>query len=112
MAQLTAQYNVGSSARVSERTVHRALLDYGPQSKRPTSVHVIIKRHCQLRLRWPRNIINGPWISVVQRSKTAMSEYLDIPRPLFRNLEEPVSSHLQKKLIASMPRQVEADFQS
>ncbi|GBN45201.1 hypothetical protein AVEN_167578-1 [Araneus ventricosus] len=52
MAQLTAQYNAGPSASVSEHTVQRALLDMGLCNRRPTRVPLLIKRHRQLRLQW------------------------------------------------------------
>ncbi|GBN09991.1 hypothetical protein AVEN_269279-1 [Araneus ventricosus] len=48
--QLTAQYNAGPSASVSEHTVQRTLLDMGLCSRRPTRVHLLTKRHRQLRL--------------------------------------------------------------
>ncbi|GBN90008.1 Transposable element Tc1 transposase [Araneus ventricosus] len=54
VAQLTAQYNEGSSASVSEHTVQQALLDMGLCSRRPTRVPVLTKRHCQIRLQWAR----------------------------------------------------------
>ncbi|GBN97391.1 hypothetical protein AVEN_144260-1 [Araneus ventricosus] len=54
VAQLTAQYNAGSSASVSEHTVQRALLDMGLCSRRPTRVPLLTKRHRQLRLQWAR----------------------------------------------------------
>ncbi|GBM40895.1 hypothetical protein AVEN_234031-1 [Araneus ventricosus] len=50
VAQLTAQYNSGPSATVSEHTVQRTLLDMGLCSRRPTRVPLLIKRHRQLCL--------------------------------------------------------------
>ncbi|GBN39522.1 hypothetical protein AVEN_124145-1 [Araneus ventricosus] len=50
MAQLTAQYNAGPSASVSEHTVQRTLLDMGLCSRRPTRVPLLTKRHRQLHL--------------------------------------------------------------
>ncbi|GBM76976.1 hypothetical protein AVEN_161458-1 [Araneus ventricosus] len=52
VAQLTAQYNAGPSARVSEHTVQRTLLDMGLCSRHPTCVPLLTKRHRQLRLQW------------------------------------------------------------
>ncbi|GBM76409.1 Transposable element Tc1 transposase [Araneus ventricosus] len=52
VAQLTAQYNAGPSANVSEHTVQRTLLDMGLCSRRPTRVPLLTKRHRQLRLQW------------------------------------------------------------
>ncbi|GBL77197.1 Transposable element Tc1 transposase [Araneus ventricosus] len=63
MAQVTAQYNAGPSASVSEYTVQRTLLDMGLCSRRPTRVPLLTKRHRQLRLQWPGNIETGPWMS-------------------------------------------------
>ncbi|GBM73253.1 hypothetical protein AVEN_94694-1 [Araneus ventricosus] len=54
VAQLTAQYNAGPSASVSEHTVQRTLLDMGLCSRRPTRVPLLTKRHRQLRLQWAR----------------------------------------------------------
>ncbi|GBM07838.1 hypothetical protein AVEN_138677-1 [Araneus ventricosus] len=54
VAQLTAQYNAGPSASVSEYTVQRTLLDMRLCSRRPTRVHLLTKRHRQLRLQWAR----------------------------------------------------------
>ncbi|GBN13400.1 hypothetical protein AVEN_69185-1 [Araneus ventricosus] len=54
MAQLTVQYNAGSSASVSEQTVQRTLLDMGLCNRRPTRVILLTKRHRQLRLQWAR----------------------------------------------------------
>ncbi|GBL79376.1 hypothetical protein AVEN_92567-1 [Araneus ventricosus] len=54
VAQLTAQYNAGSSASVSEHTVQRTLLDMGLCSRLPTRVPLLTKRHRQLRLQWAR----------------------------------------------------------
>ncbi|GBN37285.1 hypothetical protein AVEN_160868-1 [Araneus ventricosus] len=54
VAQLTAQYNAGPSASVSENTVQQALLDMGLCSRRPTRVPLLTKRHRQLRLQWAR----------------------------------------------------------
>ncbi|GBL90891.1 hypothetical protein AVEN_189497-1 [Araneus ventricosus] len=54
VAQLTAQYNAGPSASVSEHTVQRTLLDTGLCSRRPTRVPLLTKRHRQLRLQWAR----------------------------------------------------------
>ncbi|GBM21711.1 hypothetical protein AVEN_118252-1 [Araneus ventricosus] len=51
VAQLTAQYNAGPSASVSEHTVQRTLLYMGLCSRRPTHVPLLTKRHRQLRLR-------------------------------------------------------------
>ncbi|GBM48329.1 hypothetical protein AVEN_106528-1 [Araneus ventricosus] len=45
VAQLTAQYNSGTSASVSEHTVQRTLLYMGLCSRRPTRVLLLIKRH-------------------------------------------------------------------
>ncbi|GBM72211.1 hypothetical protein AVEN_244000-1 [Araneus ventricosus] len=50
-AQLTAQYNAGPSASVSEHTVQRTLLDMGLCSRRPTRVPLLTK------------IETGPWMS-------------------------------------------------
>ncbi|GBL83513.1 hypothetical protein AVEN_196360-1 [Araneus ventricosus] len=52
VAQLTAQYNAGPSASVSEHTVQRTLLHMGLCSRRPTRVPLLTKRHRQLRLHW------------------------------------------------------------
>ncbi|GBO35762.1 hypothetical protein AVEN_198357-1 [Araneus ventricosus] len=49
-AELTAQYNADPSASISEHTVQRTLLDMGLCSRRPTRVHLLTKRHRQLRL--------------------------------------------------------------
>ncbi|GBN25451.1 Transposable element Tcb1 transposase [Araneus ventricosus] len=54
VVQLTAQYNAGSSASVSEHAVQRTLLDMGLCSRRPTRVPLLTKRHRQLRLQWVR----------------------------------------------------------
>ncbi|GBM71957.1 Transposable element Tc1 transposase [Araneus ventricosus] len=54
VAQLTAQYNAGPSASVSEHTVQWTLLDMGLCSKRPTHVPLLTKRHRQLLLQWAR----------------------------------------------------------
>ncbi|GBL75234.1 hypothetical protein AVEN_194466-1 [Araneus ventricosus] len=54
VAQLTAQYNAGPSASVSEHTVQRTLLDMGLYSRRPTRVPLLTKRHRQLSLQWAR----------------------------------------------------------
>ncbi|GBN90487.1 hypothetical protein AVEN_36480-1, partial [Araneus ventricosus] len=54
VAQLTAQYNAGPSASVSEHTVQRTLLDMGLCRRRPTRVPLLTKRHRQLRLQWAR----------------------------------------------------------
>ncbi|GBO01977.1 hypothetical protein AVEN_273698-1 [Araneus ventricosus] len=54
VAQLTAQYNAGPSASVSEHTVQRTLLDRGLCSRRLTRVPLLTKRHRQLRLQWAR----------------------------------------------------------
>ncbi|GBL87656.1 hypothetical protein AVEN_81289-1 [Araneus ventricosus] len=43
---LTAQYNEGPSASVSQHTVQRTLLDMGLCSRRPTRVPLLTKRHC------------------------------------------------------------------
>ncbi|GBO20484.1 hypothetical protein AVEN_193950-1 [Araneus ventricosus] len=53
VAQLTAQYNAGPSASVSEHTVQWTLLDMGLCSRRPTCVPLLTKHH-QLRLQWAR----------------------------------------------------------
>ncbi|GBM96146.1 hypothetical protein AVEN_128286-1 [Araneus ventricosus] len=50
VAQLTAQYNAGPSASVSEHTVQRTLLDMGLCSRHPTRVPLLTKRHRQLRI--------------------------------------------------------------
>ncbi|GBM24486.1 hypothetical protein AVEN_254004-1 [Araneus ventricosus] len=50
VAQLTAQYNAGPSASVSEHTAQRTLLDMGLCSRRSIRVPLLIKRHRQLRL--------------------------------------------------------------
>ncbi|GBL78762.1 hypothetical protein AVEN_65306-1 [Araneus ventricosus] len=52
VAQLTAQYNAGPSASVSEHTVQQTLLDMGLCRRRPTCVPLLTKHHRQLRLRW------------------------------------------------------------
>ncbi|GBN01620.1 hypothetical protein AVEN_228816-1 [Araneus ventricosus] len=54
VAQLTAQYNAGLSASISEHTVQRTLLVMGLCSRRPTRVPLLTKRHYQLRLQWAR----------------------------------------------------------
>ncbi|GBN89207.1 Transposable element Tc1 transposase [Araneus ventricosus] len=54
VAQLTAQYNAGPSASVSEHTVQRTLLDMGLLSRRPTRVPLLTKSHRQLCLQWAR----------------------------------------------------------
>ncbi|GFT21845.1 transposase domain containing protein [Trichonephila clavipes] len=48
VAQLTAQYNAGSSRIVSKHTVQRTLLDMGLRSKCPTRVPLLTKYHHQL----------------------------------------------------------------
>ncbi|GBN46113.1 hypothetical protein AVEN_160556-1 [Araneus ventricosus] len=50
VAQLTAQYNAGTSASVSEHKVQRTLLDMGLCSRRPTRGPLLTKHHRQLRL--------------------------------------------------------------
>ncbi|GBL74750.1 hypothetical protein AVEN_243618-1 [Araneus ventricosus] len=60
VAQLTAQYNAGPSASVSEHTVQRTLLDMGLCRRRPTRVPQLTKRHRQLRLQWARE--HRDWI--------------------------------------------------
>ncbi|GBM93110.1 hypothetical protein AVEN_32037-1 [Araneus ventricosus] len=52
VAQLTAQYNAGTSASVSEHTVQLTLLDMGLCSRCPTRVPLLTKRQRQLRLQW------------------------------------------------------------
>ncbi|GBO04691.1 hypothetical protein AVEN_19391-1 [Araneus ventricosus] len=54
MAQLTAQYNSGPNASVSEHTVQRTLLDMGLCSRRLTRAVLSTKRRRQLRLQWAR----------------------------------------------------------
>ncbi|GBN76236.1 Transposable element Tc1 transposase [Araneus ventricosus] len=54
VAQLTAQYNAGPSASVSEHTVQRTLLDRGLCSRLPTRVPLMTKRHRQLHLQLAR----------------------------------------------------------
>ncbi|GBM07790.1 hypothetical protein AVEN_33085-1 [Araneus ventricosus] len=54
VAQLTAQYNAGPSASVSEHTIQRTLLDMRLCSRRPTRVLLLTKRHRHLRLQWAR----------------------------------------------------------
>ncbi|GBN96360.1 hypothetical protein AVEN_44547-1 [Araneus ventricosus] len=54
VAQLTAQYNAGPSASVSEHTVQRTLLNMGLCNRRPTHVFLLTKRHRQLHLQWAR----------------------------------------------------------
>ncbi|GBN63496.1 hypothetical protein AVEN_148374-1 [Araneus ventricosus] len=54
VAQLTAQYNAGPRASVSEHTVQLTLLDMGLCSRRPTRVSLLTKRHRQLHLQWAR----------------------------------------------------------
>ncbi|GBM61631.1 hypothetical protein AVEN_122248-1 [Araneus ventricosus] len=64
VAQLTAQYNAGPSASVSEQTVQRTLLDVVLCSRRPTRVPLLTKRHRQLRLQWARehqDLIMDEW---------------------------------------------------
>ncbi|GBN38416.1 Transposable element Tcb1 transposase, partial [Araneus ventricosus] len=60
LAQLTAQYNAGPRASVSEHTVQRTLLDMGLCSRRPTRMPLLTKRHRQLRLEWARE--HRDWI--------------------------------------------------
>ncbi|GBN19316.1 Transposable element Tc1 transposase [Araneus ventricosus] len=60
VAQLTAQYNAGPSASVSEHTVQWTLLDMGLCSRRPTRVPLLTKRPRQLRLQWARE--HRDWI--------------------------------------------------
>ncbi|GBM60926.1 hypothetical protein AVEN_192384-1 [Araneus ventricosus] len=59
VAQLTAQYNAGPSASVSEHTVQRTPLDMGLCSKRPTHVPLLTKRHCQIHLQWAQKHQDG-----------------------------------------------------
>ncbi|GBN21277.1 hypothetical protein AVEN_29567-1 [Araneus ventricosus] len=54
MAQLTAQYNAGPSASVSEHIVQRTLLDMGLCSRPPIRLPLLTKRHRQLLLQWAR----------------------------------------------------------
>ncbi|GBO32269.1 hypothetical protein AVEN_135358-1 [Araneus ventricosus] len=54
VAHLTAQYNAGPSASISEHTVQRTLLDTGLCSRRPTRVPLLTKCHRQLRLQLAR----------------------------------------------------------
>ncbi|GBO46692.1 hypothetical protein AVEN_112772-1 [Araneus ventricosus] len=54
VAQLTAQYNAGPSASVSEHTVQRTMLDMGLCSRRPTRVPLLTKCHRQQLLQWAR----------------------------------------------------------
>ncbi|GBL74166.1 Transposable element Tc1 transposase [Araneus ventricosus] len=54
VAQLTAQYNAGPSASVSEHTVQLTLSDMGLCSRRPTRVPLLTKRHRELCLQWAR----------------------------------------------------------
>ncbi|GBN50390.1 hypothetical protein AVEN_185885-1 [Araneus ventricosus] len=54
VAQLTAEYNAGPSASVSEHTVQRTLLDMELCSRRPTRAPLLTKRHRHLRLQWAR----------------------------------------------------------
>ncbi|GBM03518.1 Sialin [Araneus ventricosus] len=54
VVQLTAQYNAGPNASVSEHTVQQMLLDMGLCSRRPTCVPLLTKLHRQLRLQWAR----------------------------------------------------------
>ncbi|GBM28826.1 hypothetical protein AVEN_43550-1 [Araneus ventricosus] len=54
VAHLTAQYNAGPNASVSEHTVQRTLLDMGLCSRRPTRVPLLTKRHRQLHIQWAR----------------------------------------------------------
>ncbi|GFU35880.1 transposable element Tcb1 transposase [Trichonephila clavipes] len=58
VAQLTAQYNAGTSRIVSEHTVQRTLLDTGLRSKRSTRLPLLTKRHRQLLLRLAREHCN------------------------------------------------------
>ncbi|GFV53231.1 transposase domain containing protein [Trichonephila clavipes] len=55
VAQLTAQYNAGSSRIVLEHTVQWTLLDIWLRSKRLTRVPLLTKRHSQMRLGWARD---------------------------------------------------------
>ncbi|GBM96954.1 hypothetical protein AVEN_69322-1 [Araneus ventricosus] len=67
VAQLTAQYNAGPSASVSEHTVQRTLLDMGLCSRHPTHVPLLTKRHRQLCLQWAqehRDWIMDEWTRV------------------------------------------------
>ncbi|GBM99995.1 hypothetical protein AVEN_77593-1 [Araneus ventricosus] len=52
LAQLTAKYNAGPSASVSEHTVQRPLSDKGLCSRRPTRVPLLTKSHRQPCLQW------------------------------------------------------------
>ncbi|GBM71636.1 hypothetical protein AVEN_269189-1 [Araneus ventricosus] len=54
VAQLTAQYNTGPSASVSEHAVQRTLLDMGLCNRRTTRVPLLTKRHRQLCLQGAR----------------------------------------------------------
>ncbi|GBL99777.1 hypothetical protein AVEN_162794-1 [Araneus ventricosus] len=54
VTQLTAQYNAGPSASVSEHTVQWTLLDMGLCGRCPTCVPLLTKYHRQLRQQWAR----------------------------------------------------------
>ncbi|GBM78387.1 hypothetical protein AVEN_79107-1 [Araneus ventricosus] len=54
VAQLTAQYNAGASASVSEHTVQITLLDMALCSRCTTRVPLLTKCHRHLRLQWAR----------------------------------------------------------
>nr|GBO26023.1 hypothetical protein AVEN_241945-1 [Araneus ventricosus] len=59
VAQLTAQYNAGQSASVSEHTVQRTLLDMGLCSRRPTRVPLLTKLIVNYAYSGPGNIGTG-----------------------------------------------------
>ncbi|GBN73675.1 hypothetical protein AVEN_226642-1 [Araneus ventricosus] len=63
VAQLTAQYNAGTSASVSEHTVQRTLLDMGLYSRRPTRVPLLPSAIVNYAYSGAGNIETGPWMS-------------------------------------------------
>ncbi|GBM80330.1 hypothetical protein AVEN_132895-1 [Araneus ventricosus] len=52
LSQIAADFNAGASTSVSVRTVQRAVIIMGFQSRRPTHVLLLTARHKALRLAW------------------------------------------------------------
>ncbi|GBM86404.1 hypothetical protein AVEN_247443-1 [Araneus ventricosus] len=70
VAQLTAQYNAGPRASVSEHTVQRTLLDMGLCSRRPTRVPLLTKRHRQQWSREHRDWTMDEWNRVASSDES------------------------------------------
>uniref|UniRef100_A0A8P4K6M0 Transposable element Tc1 transposase n=1 Tax=Dicentrarchus labrax TaxID=13489 RepID=A0A8P4K6M0_DICLA len=52
VAQIAEKVNAGSDRKVSEHTVHRTLLRLGLRGRRPVTVPMLARVHCQKRLQW------------------------------------------------------------